>query len=70
MRDGHVGSGGEATHLWSRRRAALPVLTWRASTRSTVPWADKAVACVFPRLLDRGSPNRGRGADMKVETDR
>lgn len=61
-----MGSGGEATHSWSRHTAALPVLTCRAGPLSTVPWVDRAVAFVFPRRpLDRGAPNRGGGADME-----
>lgn len=63
---GRVGSGGEVTHSWSRHTAALPVLTCRASPLSTVPWVDRAVACVFPRRpLDRGSPNGGGDADTE-----
>lgn len=50
----------------SRHTATLAVLTCQASTLSTVPWVDRAVAWVFPgRLLDRGSPNGGGGADME-----
>lgn len=61
-----MGSRWGATHSWSRHRTALPAPTCWASPLSTVPWVDRAVACVFPRRqLDRGSPRGGGGADME-----